>query len=347
MSTTDWREPESGLPPGGPGTPASGRSNRIKLVILLILLAGLGWVLLLVAQYCQTHKPLGQLPVVPVAGLGGPKFAYSGSLDGVQRPLGVAVSGDGTVYVAETDGDRMIRMFDSKGRQAGAFAPPDTTIPGRVPLYIAVSPKGEIYVSDRERRTIDIFSPKGDYVGAFKPQSIAPEEWHPMGIAFDQRGNVYVTDLPENKHRVLVFDSSGALKRQFGSQGQERGQFWFPSGIAVDGQGRIYVADGDNGRLQVFDPQGNLLYVIPRGYAVGDLSLPRGVAVTKDRLFVADTSAHVVKIYDISGEEPRFLSNVGDSAGKAQFRFPNGVALAGNRIYVADRENDRVQIWSY
>jgi DNA-binding beta-propeller fold protein YncE len=351
MSTVDWQQTEGGLPQGNGPSGAAGWPAWVKLVIFLIILIALGWVLLLIAQYCRTGDRISDLPGVPppVAGLFSDAAEYRGELSGVARPLGIAMGEDGRIYVTESAGERMVRVFDRSGKQVDAFAPPDSEILSRVPLYVAVSPKGDVYVSDRRARAIHIFSPDGDYRGVFTPKSVPAEEWQPMGLAFDEDGNLYVTDVTDKKHRVLVFDPSGELRLEFGTQGGEQGQFWFPNGITVDDRGRIYVADGDNGRLQVFDKAGKLLYVIPRGYASGDLSMPRGVALDGDgHLLVADTSAHTVKVYDVSGDRPDFLRDIGESgSGDGQFRFPNGVALADGQIYVTDRENGRVQIWSY
>ena len=353
MSSVDWQETGSGVPQGGgpPGSGTMGWPAWVKLVIFLIILIALGWVLLLIAQYCRTGDRISDLPGVPppVAGLFSDAAEYRGELAGVARPLGVALSDDGRIYVTESAGERMVRVFDRNGKQVGAFAPPDSEILARVPLYVAVNPEGDVYVSDRRARAIHIFSPDGDYLGVFEPKSFPAENWQPLGLAFDDEGNLYVTEVTDTKHRVLVFDPSGELRLQFGSEGKEEGQFWFPNGIGVDDRGRIYVADGDNGRLQVFDDDGKLLYLIPRGYASGDLSMPRGVALDGDgHLLVADTSAHTVKVYDVSGDQPDFIRDIGTSGtGDGQFRFPNGVALADGKIYVTDRENGRVQIWSY
>ncbi len=350
MSTTDWPQPGGILQPGGPAGGA-GRQKWVKLVIVFLLLAALGWVLLLGVQYFLTGRPLTQLPGLPgpVSGLFKEPAQYESSLYGVQRPLGVAVGTDGNVYATESDGERKIHVFNRAGQEVLSFAPPNTEIPSREPLYIAISPKNEIYVSDRFNRAIYIFSSDGKTMSVFQPGPVPAEDWHPMGLAFDSAGNLYVTDVTPEKHRVMVFDSSGALKLQFGKEGQEDGQLWFPNGIAVDGKGRIYVADGDNGRLQVFDAAGKLLSIISRGYGSGDLAMPRGVALDGDgHLLVADTSAATVKVYDISGDSPRFLSDFGEAgSGDGQFSYPNGVALADGKIYVTDRENNRVQIWSY
>src|SRR3972149_10842807 len=198
MSTTDWpqpegdwRQPTGGIPPGG-GPPGARRGPPlVKLIIALALLASLSWVLILIAQYCETQRPLSQLPGVPapVAGLFGPTAEYRGSLDGVQRPLGVALTG-GHVFVTESAGERRVRVFDRSGKEIAPFAPPETNVPSRVPLYIAVSPKGDIYFSDRRGAAIYIFSADGQFQGTFQPQSVPAEDWHPMGLAFDKRGNL-------------------------------------------------------------------------------------------------------------------------------------------------------------
>ena len=330
-------------PPLGEERPAG--KNRLKLLIILVLLAALAWVLMLGIRYFLTKQSITQLTgLPPIAGLFEGQPRYLGSLEGVERPLGVAIK-DGKIYVTESAGERMVRVFNRDGDEIAALAPPGAEFAYRVPLYVAISSKNEVYVSDRANRAVHIFSADGSYAGTFQPQSVPAEDWHPMGLAFDRKGNLYVTDVTEGKHRVMVFDSTGALKLEFGKEGKEPGDFWYPNGVAVDGEGRIYVADGNNGRLQAFDAEGSLLYIIPRGFAKGDLGMPRGVAVdSKDHLFVVDTSAHMAKVYDVSGDTPDFLVDID---GDGDFRFPNGIAIDGSRIYVTDRENSRVQIWDY
>ena len=343
MSTTGWPEAAG----RGPAA-VSARRNWLKLAILLLLLAALGWVLTLIVQYCRTGAPFQELPgLLRVTR----EVRYFDSLYGVSRPLGVAVSNAGDrIYVSESGGERRILVFNRFGEEIASLIPPGSVLAGRVPLYVAVSPENEIYVSDRFNRAIYIWAADGSFVGTFEPQSVPAEDWHPVGLAFDRQGNLYVTDLTPGKHRVMVFDSSGALKLQFGKEGADPGDFWFPNGLAVDGEGRIYVADGNNGRLQVFDAEGRFLSNIGRGFGRGNLALPRGVAVDGDnRLYVADASMHIVNVYDVSGEAPEFLYAFGSyGLGDGQFRFPNGIAVDGSsRFYVTDRENGRVEIWSY
>jgi NHL repeat. len=46
---------------------------------------------------------------------------------------------------------------------------------------------------------------------------------------------------------------------EFGSEGIGPGMFTSASSIAVDGSGRIYVGEYDDGRIQVFDPEGKFI----------------------------------------------------------------------------------------
>src|SRR3989337_4340771 len=169
MSTTDWPQQPGGLPDGG-GPSAGGRLRPfVKMAIALLLLAALGWVLLLSAQYCETKQPPSIVPP-PVNRLFDKlSFEYVDSINGLQNPMGVAVGQNGRVYVTETGGERMIHVYNSLREEVGSFAPPDTQPANRVPVYVAVSPKGDVYVSDRGAGAIFVFSPDGVAQGQGSP----------------------------------------------------------------------------------------------------------------------------------------------------------------------------------
>src|SRR3972149_8349812 len=109
MSSVDWQQQPGSLPPGS--SPSGAQVRPVwKLVILLIILIALGWVLLLIAQYCLTGDRISQLPGVPgpIAGLfDKPSFEYVDSINGLRNPVGVAGGQDGRVYVTETGGERV------------------------------------------------------------------------------------------------------------------------------------------------------------------------------------------------------------------------------------------------
>ena len=359
MTGAEWPEQGPGLPGGG--SSGSRWSTGLRLGILLLILIALGWVLLITGQYCNTGKPISELPGVPGAVddlFDSTSFRYVSSIEGLQNPMGVAVGLDGRVYVTETGGARKIHVYDRLGKQElGSFSSPGSDTADRVPIYVAVNPKGDVYVSDRGASKIFIFSPDGTPQGEVAPPEGA-ENWHPLGLTFDEAGNLYVADVTPDKHRVLVMDPTGKLKLSFGTQGEKKGQFLYPNGIVVDDRGRIFVADSNNGRMQAFDKDGKFLFLISRGMSKGDLAMPRGIAIdTHGRLHIVDTTRGSIQAYKVSdlGEAdgagaPVEFKGVfyGDSGRRISFQFPNGMALDGrNKVYIADRGNNRVSIWEY
>lgn len=315
------------------------RRRILLLVVLLLLLIGVSglWV-----YYLRTRKPLpAVLPPAPaVARAFRPHFLFS--IYGVQAPVGVAVTPRGDrIYVTESGGERQIRVFDRDGNPFFAFAPPRSKPLERSPVYVALDGDGNVYVSDRRRHTIDVYDANGHYQGQV-PAPTADGYWAPLGLGF--AGNqLYVTEVTKDEHRIMVLTPAGELSMAFGKEGKEPGQFWFPNAVVADTKGRLYVSDGNNGRLQVFDPEGRFLYEL-RG-----LSLPRGMAIDDDRLYVVDAVAQGVNVYDVTGEQAKLLFSFGEfGVGDGQFNFPNDIAVdETGRLYIADRVNNRVQVWSY
>ncbi len=359
MTSAEW----PGQAPDPPADDSSGSrwSTSLRAGVLLLILIALGWVLLITGQYCSTGKPITDLPGVPgVVGdlFDNPSYSYVSSFEGLQDPMGVAVGLDGRVYVTETGGARQIHIYDSRGEQElGSFSPLDSETVDWVPIYVAVNPDGDVYVSDRAGATIFIFSSDGAPKGQVTPPAGA-ENWHPLALTFDTAGNLYVADVTPEEHRIIVIDPAGELKLSFGTQGEGQGEFSFPNGIAVDFQGQIFVTDSNNGRMQAFDKDGEFLFLISRGMSKGDLAMPRGIAFDSEgRLLIVDTTRAAIQYYKVSdsGEADAVSAPVefkgafyGDLGRMISFQFPNGIAVDDhNRIYVADRGNNRVSIWEY
>ena len=319
------------------------KAKVATLAILLLILA------LLFAWYLMNRKPLSELPGLSVAKV--PSYQFS--IYGTSHPLGVAATASGDrIYVTESDGTRLVRVFDSKGKPAGTLTPPKSTGASHIPVYVAINPKTQdVYVSDRVTASIYVYDAKGTYLRTFAPKGDLGGKWAPLGLAFGPDGTLYATDvrgLPANSHRVLVFGPDGTLVRSMGAPGQ----LSFPNGIVFDSQGNIAVTDSNNGRLVIFSQYGKILATISRGVGEGDLGLPRGVAVDDaGRLFVADTADHMVRVYtmDKSKATPTYVGSFGgEGQVDGTFEYPNGVATDTRaRIYVTDRENNRVQVWRY
>jgi DNA-binding beta-propeller fold protein YncE len=338
------------LPQGDPAGEAAATTMSGKrkgtiaaLVIALVILALLfGW-------YLMNRKPLSELP-----GLSSTKLPhYEFSMYGVNHPLGVAATASGDrVYVTESDGKRVVHVYNAKGKETGTLVPPKSTGASHIPMYVAINPETQdVYVSDRSTSKIYIYDAKGTYLRAFAPKGNLNGKFQPLGLAFGADGTLYATDVrgPDAKtHRVVSFATDGTVLRSMGTPGQ----LSFPNGIVVDAHGNIEVSDSNNGRLVVFNVAGKMLSTISRGVGEGDLGLPRGAAVDESgRLFVADTADHMVRVYTINKGKPT-PTYVGSFGGEGQldgtFEYPNGVATDKRaHVYITDRENNRVQVWGY
>jgi len=330
-------------PEAAPTTIKNRKKKIAALVILLLILAALfGW-------YLLNRKPLTQLP-----GLSSTKLPhYQSSIYGTSHPLGVAASATGDrIYVTQSDGARVVQVFDRAGKAAGTLKPPASTGATHLPMYVAINPTTQdVYVSDRTTASIYVYDAKGTYLRTFAPKGDLGGKWNPLGLAFAPDGTLYVTDVrgeSTKTHRVVVFGPDGTVVRSMDAGGT----LAFPNGVVVDAQGNIEVTDGNNGRLVVFNTAGNVLAMINRGIGEGDLGLPRGVAVDDaGRLFVVDTSDHMVRVYSIDKAKaiPVYIGSFGDEGQlDGMFEYPNGVATDKRaHIYITDRENNRVQVWGY
>jgi DNA-binding beta-propeller fold protein YncE len=322
------------------------RRRRRKMALLLLLLGLLAMLVTIAIWYLIFRQPINPLPPIPVSQVP----SYSTSFYDVARPIGVAVSPDGSrMYVSESQGERIVRILDGNGTIVGGMVPPVSTGADHAPVYLAIDPlTSEVYVSDRPTGAIYVYDQDGAYLRTFTPATARPG-WQPLGLAFDGEGNLYVTDLSGPFQKVVKFDRQAVAVATFG----ESLQMSFPNSVAVDAAGNVYVTDSNNGRLLVFDPEGELAAQVGRGSGEGNLGLPRGLSIdNQNRVFVGDTTGQGVLVYRTVEPDAQRLDYLGVFGGEGvadgAFRFPNAVATdRQGRVYVADTGNDRIQLWSY
>lgn len=332
-------------------------SRRTRLIIrLLVIFAGLVFIGLsaLFIRYLISPEPLQEMINLGVD-LSIPPH-YLGSIYGIDDPVGVAVSKNGDrIYVSEGGGERLVRIFDRRGREIGALDPVSTNSVERSPVYLAVIPDGHILVTDRSHHMITIHSSEGSLLSEYIPA------WSPLGIRLSQDGFLLVTDVSTGHNSVhqLFFNPDSDPNQisplsetnlVLGESGDGPGELSFPNSAVRDNQGRIYVSDGNNWRIAVWGADGRFLYNIGAGAGIDSVSLPRGLMIdSHQRLYVVDASAHKIKVYGLESERPEFLFAFGDLGTRDdRFQFPTDIAIdRRGRIYIADRENNRVQIWVY
>jgi DNA-binding beta-propeller fold protein YncE len=382
------------------------RRRRGLLLILLALLLVLCSVLCLFIRYFQKPGPLPDLlPDVIAKNINYPP-AYRFSINDISRPLGVAISADlQRLYVTESGGERLIKMYDRDGKLIQSFAPPGTTPSNRQPTYIAVHPDGRVFVVDKYNNMIDVFDIEGNFIDAIiwenvtlskfvasKNNGTVPEgteyfysiidnqvyykfpgenntlqsaplevqgTWSPLGVHFDSQGNLMVTQTSAKSSRVMIFPADSINGSwidfnpkiiTFGIEGKGDGELSAPNSVVMDSRGRFYVSDGNNGRISWWNADRTYKTFFGFGSDANSLNLPRGMWMDgKDRLHIVDAVGQIVRVYDVSGQSPKFLFNIGEyGIGDGQLNFPNDICMdSGGRLYIVDRENNRVQIWSY
>jgi DNA-binding beta-propeller fold protein YncE len=310
---------------------------------------GIALTMALALWYLQTRQPLSEAPgVSALPGVStapsAPPFLFA--IYGLNRPLGVAVSPDGQwIYATDREGERVVNVYDRTGQKVGALTPPAAHVPQWHPLNLAFAPDGSLYVSDPTYGALHVFGSDGAYGGVVQPVGLESDGWwSPYAVAVDATGTLYVTDVAEDIHRVVVLDPSGTVRAQFGREGVEPGELFSPSGIAVDGNGLVYVSDSYNGRVQLLDPQTGPLTVVE---TMRGLSLPRGITIAGDRLYLADTIGHAVLVYSLANGTPQLLYTMSEMGlADGELRFPEALAVdRTGRIYVADRANNRIQVF--
>ena len=275
-------------------------------------------------------------------------------------PVGVAAARDGSLYIAEQRGHRLVKL-DANGALVWAVGQPgqagDDVNHFCGPQDVAVDAQGRAYVVENWCNSrVKIYDTNGTLQSTLGGSygSGEYEFENPQGIAVDANGKIYVADV--NNYRVQIFDSAlvhvGTLG-QTGVQGSGNNQFSRPLDVAVAPNGTIYVADqGSNHRVQVYDVNLNYVRTIGGGGTGNDFGHfadwgPNMLAVdASNRLYVTDAGNNRVQVFDASGA---YLTSVGWNwgPGTSDLRGPMGVAVGPDgTLYVADLDNDRVQVFA-
>lgn len=207
-------------------------------------------------------------------------------IDGFEGPYGLAVFGDGTLYVM--DGARSMVMrytpaleftgwlgvtgSEQAWRKDGAPASNALLFPHA----IVEDGKGELLVSNHRNGTVSRYAKDGKFLGLFNPAPELPELAFkgPVHVFVDAKNNVWVSDY--EGHRIMKFapDGSfigwkgartdGSIVQTWATNGTSKessapGSFHHPHMTAVDADGNLYVADTRNNRIQKFAADGSLV----------------------------------------------------------------------------------------
>jgi len=160
----------------------------------------------------------------------------------------------------------------------------------------------------------------------------------PQGVMVDSFGRILVTDI--SRQAVFDFDvNHGELNIWEWARPGVR--FVAPIGIVAGRDGEVLVADAELARVFRFDKKGQ--YLGEMGENI--LRRPTGLARDSKRglIYVADTRAHDIKIFNDQGKLVDILGKRGDGPG--EFNAPTHLSFVGDKLYVSDTLNSRIQVF--
>lgn len=159
----------------------------------------------------------------------------------------------------------------------------------------------------------------------------------PQGGMVDAQGRIYVTDI--SRQAVYVFDQP-AGKLQVWEMAGESLRFGSPIAMVQGRNDEILVTDAQLGLVVRLNSQGQPIGSIGKGV----LQRPTGLArdVQSGQIYVADSQAHDIKVFDDEGRLLNTLGKKGESEGT--FSSPTHLAFVNDALYVSDTLNSRIQV---
>jgi outer membrane protein assembly factor BamB len=183
----------------------------------------------------------------------------------------IAVGDDGLVYVMD-GGNHRVQVFQPDGtfvRHFGSFG----TAPGQFmdPINLTVDPSGDVYLIDDAAQTVNKLDAHGTLIWSVGgPHETDPDlQGHHHRGSFDPAGVYWITN--DDNGRVVGIDPDGKKVAAYGGLGTELGEFQGTDSVVFDAAGNAYVDECADTRLQVLNPQHDVIGVLdaPDGMPFG------------------------------------------------------------------------------
>ena len=164
-------------------------------------------------------------------------FGQNGSNVGhFYGPLGINISPEGKVYVADTENHRiqvfhfdwtLSHIINGKVSGNGSF---------NRPFSVAFDMSGDVHVTGYGSNSLTVYTPSGQFVRKYDQTHLKG----PIGIAIDSAGYSLVTN--NSPGSVSIYDLSGRFIHSIGGFNQ-------PFGVSVSYDGSVWVGDFGNIKL--------------------------------------------------------------------------------------------------
>ncbi len=297
----------------------------------------------------------------------------------LSAPNAVAVDGDGKVFVADYNNNRVrkittdgvISVVAGNGTAQNFFGDggPATSAALWGPDAVAVDGSGNLFIADSVNRRIRKVSTSGTITtvagnGNFGfsgdgGQATQAGFLVPNGVAVDSSGNLFIADTANG--RVRKVSANGIITTVAGGGNSPccngglatSVALGSPYAIAVDGQGNLFIADKVENSVRKVDAVGIITTV------GGQISGPNAIAVdSSGNVFVADDRGDKVwkispdgSMIPVAGNGSPGFSGDGGFATSAQLNLPISIGLSKfglavdgtGQLFIADPGNNAVR----
>ena len=269
---------------------------------------------------------------------------------------------DGTLVDVIGNGQR--GMSGGPFTEANFFRPQGMVLDGDK-LYVADTENHLIREIDLKARTVDTIAgtgvqsrDHGETGPAMKIALNSPWDLQLVGrtLYIAMAGPHQIWQLDLDKKEVSTYAGSGREARVDGAR--DEAAFAQPSALASDGKA-LFVSDAEANIIRAIDLAAGDVRTLVGGdlFDFGDrdghgnevrLQHPLGLAQWNDKLLIADTYNHKIKLLDPAARTVKSFAGTG-KPGQADgatpsFYEPGGLTIAGDKLYIADTNNHAIRV---
>ncbi len=329
------------------GREIEAKQRRRLLILMVILMLSVLCLSATICRYVAQPMPLPEL--LPLPGLIDYRPHYLFSIYGVVQPVGIALSPDeDRMYVTESGGERLVKVFDLDGDPLGGFSPPNTAAGQRSPVYVDTDGSGRVYVTDRFHHVIYVYDPEGRLLDVILDPHLTLRRYlgAELGAVSDEANLAYnaletTIEVEEPGDAVLTVQIPEL-------------ESWSPLGLDIDSSGRILVTDVTEEQMSVRELLVGALFAttakspdplrITLGGADEGLAFPNdALRDSQGRIYISDGNNGRVSVWSDDGQN---LFSFGLGSGPDALNLPRGTALdERGRLHVVDAVGQKVKVY--
>lgn len=257
----------------------------------------------------------------------------------LSAPSGVAVADDGTLYIADTNNNRVqVITFDAGGNPETPTTLNTGTLAG--PSDITIDEVGNLYIADTILNRVQ----KVTFDTGGNPTTTTLNTGTltgPRGVTIAD-GTLYIADTSSNRIQVVTFNADGDPETPTTLAAGTLSQ---PYKVAVTSDGTIYISETGGNRIRSVTFDANGAPKAPTTLAAGTLFAPIGLTISDDGdLYIADAVNNRIQVvaFDAAGNPTTTTLDTGGLA------IPRGLTFDNDGdLYIADTNNNLIQVVTF